>query len=179
MGMPVPLPSALPASFRGVTALAHPHGAAQLSEDTRLTEWTLAGAAANPNVGAALLVGLDGEQGEAERVRTLAAQRSPGKRYEAIAIQDEGGSIKAIRRGCAIAKDLLRHVAGDERSAVPVGALILATQCGGSDSTSGMASNPTVGGGLGLADRAGRDVHPGGDTGVDGGRAYLGAACPQ
>ena len=66
----------------GVTALAHPHGAAQLGEDTRLTEWTLAGAAANPNVGAALLVGLDGEQGEAERVRTLAAQRSPGKRYE-------------------------------------------------------------------------------------------------
>ncbi len=129
----------------GVTALAHPHGAAQLGEDTRLTEWTLAGAAANPNVGAALLVGLDGEQGEAERVRTLAAQRSPGKRYEAIAIQDEGGSIKAIRRGCAIAKDLLRHVAGDERSAVPVGGLILATQCGGSDSTSGMASNPTVG----------------------------------
>ena len=49
----------------GVIAITHPHGAAQLGEDTRLTEYTLAGAAANPNVGAALLVGLDGEQGEA------------------------------------------------------------------------------------------------------------------
>ncbi|MAG37202.1 MAG: hypothetical protein CL878_13290 [Dehalococcoidia bacterium] len=129
----------------GVIALAHPHGDAQHSDDTRLTEWTLAGAAANPNVCAALIVGLDGERGEAERVLTLATQRSPGKRFEAVSIQDEGGSIKAIRNGCAIAKDLLRHAANDERSAVPIGELILATQCGGSDSTSGMASNPTVG----------------------------------
>ena len=163
----------------GVIAITHPHGAAQLGEDTRLTEWTLAGAAANPNVGAALLVGLDGEQGEAERVRSLASQRSPGKRYEAIAIQDEGGSIRAIRRGCAIAKDLLRHVAGEE-----------------AERSAGWRANPgdpmwRVGfhlghgvesdgrRGLGLVDRAGRYVHSGGDTGVDGSRAYLGAARPQ
>lgn len=129
----------------GTISLSHPHGHSQLSEDTRLTEWSLAGAAANPNIGAALIVGLDSESGEESRLLELARKRSDGKRLEVISIQDEGGSIHAIQRGAGIAKDLLRHITHDKRSKVPVSELILATQCGGSDATSGMASNPTVG----------------------------------
>ena len=125
----------------GTVALAHPHGDAQLADDARLTEWTLAGAAANPNVGAALIIGLD----DADSLLALARQRSPGKRLDALAIQDVGGSIRAIRQGCDLAQRLLRQVADDKRDVAPVSDLILATQCGGSDSTSGMAANPTVG----------------------------------
>ena len=94
----------------GTVALIHPHGDAQLEEDMRLTEWTLAGAAANPNVGAALIIGRGGERDDAGRLRDLARQRSPGKRLEAFAIQDKGGSIKAIQYGCEVAKRLLRPI---------------------------------------------------------------------
>ncbi len=110
-----------------------------------LTERVLAGAAASPNVGAAVIIGLSPETGEAERVLELARRRAPGKPIEALTIQESGGSVRAIARGVEAGQKLAARLALAQRTEVPVSELILATECGGSDATSGLASNPTVG----------------------------------
>src|ERR687893_3264168 len=56
----------------GAVSVPHPHGCAQVGDDVVLTEKVLAGAAANPNVGAALIVGLGCETCQASQVADLA-----------------------------------------------------------------------------------------------------------
>ena len=110
-----------------------------------LTERVLAGAAASPNVGAALVVGFSGQTGEAQRVLEMARRMAPSKPVEAICIEDAGGSVKAISRGVEVGQKLMARLAMQQRVQVPLSEIILGTECGGSDATSGMASNPTVG----------------------------------
>ncbi len=129
----------------GTVALPHPHGCAQIGDDVQLTMWSLAGAAANPNVAAALIVGLGCETCQSTDVLDLAQERTPGKRLERFSIQEAGGSIKAIRRGVETARALVAEVATQQPEPTPVSELIVGTECGGYDATSGAAANPTVG----------------------------------
>ena len=129
----------------GAVAIPHPHGCAQVGDDVGLTERVLAGAAANPNVGAALIIGLGCETCQASDVADLARAQAPGRPVESFYIQDAGGSIKAIARGVEVGKALLAQVAAQQREAVPLSELILATKCGNLDASSIVAANPTLG----------------------------------
>lgn len=117
-------------------------------EDDRfraLMEQVLAGAAASPNNGAAIVIGLNRSSGEAERVLEQARQIAPGKPIEGFSIDETGGSIKAISKGVEIGQRLTPRLAMQQRVETSLSELILGTECGGSDATSGLASNPTVG----------------------------------
>ena len=129
----------------GTVALPHPHGCAQIGDDVQMTKWSLAGAAANPNVAAALIIGLGCETCQSTDVLDLAQERTPGKRLERFSIQEAGGSIKAIQRGVETARALVDEVAMQQPEPVPLGELIVGTECGGYDTTSGAVANPTVG----------------------------------
>ncbi len=129
----------------GTVALPHPHGCAQIGDDVQMTMWSLAGAAANPNVAAALIVGLGCETCQSTDVLDLAQERTPGKRLERFSIQEAGGSIKAIQRGVETARALVAEVATQQPEPTPVSELVVGTECGGYDATSGAAANPTVG----------------------------------
>src|SRR5262249_29791547 len=109
------------------------------------TERILAGAAASPNVGAAVVVGVTEAGGEAQRVTEAARRLAPGKPGEGFAIDGAGGSLRAISRGAGTGQRLAARLALQQRATTPLSALIIGTECGGSDATSGMASNPTVG----------------------------------
>jgi altronate dehydratase large subunit len=110
-----------------------------------IAEGVLAGCAASPNVGAAVIIGLSAQSGEAERVAELARRLAPGKPIEHFAIQDAGGSIRAISRGVELGQKLMARLALHQRVPASLSELILSVECGGSDTTSGMASNPTLG----------------------------------
>jgi altronate dehydratase large subunit len=114
-------------------------------ESRALTERILAGAAASPNAGAAIVVGVNESGGEASRVVALAQAMSPGKPIEGFAIDEGGGSIRAISRGVELGQKLAGRLAMEQRVEASIAELIVGTECGGSDATSGMASNPTVG----------------------------------
>ena len=114
-------------------------------ESRALTERVLAGAASSPNVGAAMVIGVTEEGGEAERVLRAARALAPGKPVEGFALDGAGGSVRAISRGVELGQQLAARLALQQRVQTPVSALIVGTECGGSDATSGMASNPTVG----------------------------------
>jgi altronate dehydratase large subunit len=129
----------------GAVAVPHPHGCAQVGDDVTLTERVLAGTAANPNVGAALIIGLGCETCQAGDVAELARLLAPGRPLESFSIQDAGGSIKAIAQGVELGQRLMARIAAQQRVEVPLAELLVATHCGGLDATSGLASNPTVG----------------------------------
>lgn len=125
----------------GAIALPHPYGCAQL--DIARTADVLAGLGAHPNVGATLVVGLGCEMLQANDLAARIA--ASGQTVEALTIQREGGTLKTIARGRELARKLAARLAAQPRETVPLSKLVLATECGGSDATSGLAANPVIG----------------------------------
>ncbi len=126
-----------------IAALPHLGGCGQLGPDMRVTHETLMAYCEHPNVGAVLVVALGCEQVVAEML-VEAAERA-GKRAESIAIQEEGGTVRTIERGQRIALAMADELAAVPRQPCDVSSLVLSLKCGGSDYTSGLASNPVLG----------------------------------
>src|SRR5687767_11054981 len=124
-------------------ALPHLAGCGQLGPDMGLTHDTLAAYCSHPNVGAVLVIALGCEQVVAQTL--AAAAKRHGKPAEIIAIQSEGGTVRTTEKGIQIVGALAGQLAGAEREPCDVSELILSLKCGGSDYTSGLASNPTLG----------------------------------
>ena len=124
-------------------ALPHLAGCGQLGPDLTVTHETLAAYCRHPNVGAVLVVALGCEQVVAQHLADAA--RSAGKPAHIVSIQGEGGTIRATARGTEIARDLADTLGRTERVWCPPASLVVSVKCGGSDYTSGLASNPAVG----------------------------------
>ena len=99
--------------------------------------------ATHPNVGATLLVSLGCEGTDASKlVQTIQAADRP---VELLRIQEAGGTEASIRQGSEIVHRLLAHLDETPRQQMTMADLIVGTECGGSDATSGIAANPAVG----------------------------------
>jgi altronate dehydratase large subunit len=129
--------------IRGSVSACHAYGCCQVGADARLTFRTLLNTAANPNVGAVLVIGLGCEG--LEPLSMLQAVEGLGKPARGIVIQEEGGSVKTIRQGAALAGRMAEALAAHQREEAPVSTLLLGLECGGSDATSGLAANPALG----------------------------------
>ncbi len=125
------------------SALPHLAGCGQLGPDMRVTHETLAAYCAHPNVGAVVVIALGCEQVVAQVLAEAA--RAHGKPAEIVAIQSEGGTVRATEKGTAIARSFAALLAAEAREWCDVAELVLSLKCGGSDYTSGLASNPTLG----------------------------------
>jgi altronate dehydratase large subunit len=124
-------------------ALPHLAGCGQLGPDMHLTHETLAAYCGHPNVGAVLVIALGCEQIVAQYLADAA--RLAGKTAAVVAIQSEGGTVKTTARGIEIARGLADSISSAPRVWCDVSSLILSVKCGGSDYTSGLASNPVLG----------------------------------
>lgn len=127
----------------GAVATPHQHGCCQVGEDYKQTVRTLTGFGCNPNVGAVLVVGL-GCEGIQPKVVADAIKETK-KPVETVIIQECGGTLKTIAKGAEICARLSRELAKQKKTEFDVGELVLGLECGGSDPTSGIASNPSVG----------------------------------
>jgi altronate dehydratase large subunit len=125
------------------TALPHTAGCGQLGPDMHTTHDTLAAYCGHPNVGAVLVIALGCEQVLAQQLADAA--RKSGKPVELLAIQGEGGTVKTERRGSEIAREMAAGLARVKRQPCELSSLVLSVKCGGSDYTSGLASNPALG----------------------------------
>ncbi len=83
-----------------------------------------------------------------DRIAHRASQS--GKRVETLVIQKDGGTIHTIERGIQLARELEARAARQAREACSVSQLSFGAECGGSDSTSGLAANPAIGSALDL-----------------------------
>jgi altronate dehydratase large subunit len=124
-------------------SLPHLAGCGQLGPDLNVTHETLTAYCQHPNVGAVLVVALGCEQVVAQQLSDAA--RRAGKPTSIVAIQSEGGTLRATARGIEIAQRMAETLSRVERVWCRASSLILSVKCGGSDYTSGLASNPVVG----------------------------------
>ncbi len=129
-------------SVPGCAVARHNQGCAQLGEDFNQTRRTLINTVMNPNVASVLIIGLGCERVSPNEIRDIISRS--GKPAELLMIQDFG-TIETIRRGIEIAKELVLAASVAKREAVPMSALTIGVECGGSDFSSGLSANPTVG----------------------------------
>lgn len=97
----------------------------------------------HPNIGAVLGVGLGCEYTQPKLLAEKA--REAGKLADAFYIQDEGGTETSIEKGLGIVRGFLEELKHTPVAPMGVKDLIIGCECGGSDYTSGLAGNATVG----------------------------------
>lgn len=127
----------------GAVWLNNSFGCCQIGADARQTEKTLINAAGNPNIGAIVVVGLGCEG--AEPLRVTEAIKAFAKPVSCVTIQGEGGTVSCQAKGISLARSYAQELSQQVAVETPVSKLILAIECGGSDTTSGLASNPASG----------------------------------
>ncbi len=130
----------------GVIPLVHGTGCGMASkgegfETLMRTEW---GYAANPNVGATLMVGLGCEVFQIGRMKEE-YEIVEGDQFQSLTIQATGGTRKTIEAGLERIRAMLPKLDRARREPQPASALTLALQCGGSDGYSGITANPALG----------------------------------
>lgn len=127
----------------GAVAIPHQHGCCQVGADYLQTVNTLVGFGKNPNVGAVLVVSLGCEGIQPEVVADQI--RESKKPVETVIIQECGGTLGCIAKGAEIAAKMARELSVQNKVAFDISELVLGLECGGSDPTSGIAGNPSVG----------------------------------
>ena len=129
--------------IQGTIGYFHHQGCCQLPSDLKRVTEVLIGLGLSANVGAALIVSLGCEGTDHQRVyETIKAS---GKPCEIIHIQELGGTSAGIQAGMDAAQRLVMQISGQQRETCDISNLTMAIKCGGSDTTSGMASNCVIG----------------------------------
>ena len=129
--------------IQGTIGYFHHQGCCQLPSDLKRVTEVLIDLGLSANVGAALIVSLGCEGTDHQRVyETIKAS---GKPCEIIHIQELGGTSAGIQAGMDAAQRLVMQISGQQRETCDISNLTMAIKCGGSDTTSGMASNCVIG----------------------------------
>ncbi len=127
-------------NIRGTMALPHPYGRLHFGQDLDLTFRTLAGQGRNPNCAAAVVIGI--EPNWTDRIVKEIAKT--GKPVAGFSIE-RAGDLKTIEAASRKAKEFVQYATELQRESFTVKQLTMSCKCGESDTTSGLASNPTVG----------------------------------
>lgn len=136
-----PVTGAVARAVQGTVYLPGSYIRGQLATDRQITLRVTAGLCLNPNIAGVVVIGL-----EPETTRELADLIRPsGKPVELVDIQLAGGTIRAIADGTRAASRMVRVASQQARKKFSVSRLRVGLECGGSDTTSGLASNPVVG----------------------------------
>ncbi|SHN56876.1 UxaA family hydrolase [Desulfitobacterium chlororespirans] len=127
-------------NIRGTMAIPHPYGRLQFGADLELHFQTLIGAGRNPNVAAAIVVGI--EPNWAKKIADGIAETGKPVAYFGI----EGyGDLKTIERVSRQAQEYVQYATSLEKVECELKDLVVSFKCGESDTTTGLASNPTAG----------------------------------
>ncbi|MEW6688334.1 MAG: UxaA family hydrolase [Pseudomonadota bacterium] len=127
-------------NIKGVMAIPHPYGRLQFGADLELHFRTLIGAGANPNVAAAVVIGIEDQW--AKKVADGIAKTGKPVKYFGI----EGyGDPETVKRASQAAKEFAQWASELRREERALKDLWVSTKCGESDTTSGIGSNPCVG----------------------------------
>ena len=120
-------------------ALPHHFGRLQFGEDLELTFRTLIGTGANPNVAAAVVVGI--EPNWTRRVADGIA--ATGKPVEAFSIEGHG-DLRTHERAARTLAQFVQDASEHQREPAEPGEIMMSIKCGESDTTSGLGSCPTT-----------------------------------
>ena len=128
----------------GSVTFNNQQGCSQVGPDQQLTMDVMAGYAANPNIYGTVVVSLGCENCQMDLV-TAAIRERTNKPLEQVIIQEAGGTLKAVEKAVRYAKQMVAEASLLQKEEFPISELIVGTECGGSDPTSGLAANPAIG----------------------------------
>src|SRR3977135_1335430 len=127
-------------NIKGTLAIPHAYGRLQFGEDLETFFRTLIGPGANPNDAA--VVGMGIEYGWPKRV--VDGIKKTGKPVTGFGIEGTG-DIMTVAKASRVAKDYLQWASELKKEDCDISELWVSTKCGESDTTTGLASCPTVG----------------------------------
>jgi (2R)-sulfolactate sulfo-lyase subunit beta len=158
--------------IKGTMVLSHPYGRLQFGDDFKLTMDTLAGAGRNPNVAAVIVICIEPKWADLI-VKEIA---KTGKPVAGFAIE-RSGDLKTIQDAARKAKEFVQYATELQREPFGVKQLCMSTKCGESDTTSGLAANPTVGRSFERLLAGGATLMFGETTELTGGEDIVAARC--
>lgn len=159
-------------NIKGTMALPHPYGRLQFGADLDLHFRTLIGTGCNPNVAAAVVIGIE-DQWTNIIVEGIA---KTGKPVVGFGIE-KYGQHNTIMRASKAAQEFVHFATEKQREVCKIQELWVSTKCGESDTTSGIASNPTVGNAFDKLYEKGCTLLFGETTEVTGGEHLIAARC--
>jgi (2R)-sulfolactate sulfo-lyase subunit beta len=124
----------------GTLVIPHAYGRLQFGEDLDLFFRTIIGTGSNPNVAAAIIIGI--EPGWTQRI--VDGIRKTGKPVEGFAIERRG-DLQTATDAARVAQKFLQDAAEIQRTDCDFKELYISVKCGESDTTTGLASCPAVG----------------------------------
>jgi (2R)-sulfolactate sulfo-lyase subunit beta len=127
-------------NIKGTMALPHPYGRLQFGEDLELFFRTLIGTGTNPNVAAVVVIGIEPDWTD----RVVQGIAETGKPVKGFSIE-RNGDINTIAMASRQAKEYVQWATELQKQECSLDELYISVKCGESDTTSGLASNPTVG----------------------------------
>lgn len=127
-------------NVKGTKAIPHAYGRLQFGKDLELFFRTMIGTGANPNVAAVVVIGIEPDWTN----RIVEGIAKTGKPVAGFSIE-RFGEFKTVEMACWKAKEYVQWASELRREPVDLKEIWVSVKCGESDTTSGLASNPTVG----------------------------------
>jgi altronate dehydratase large subunit len=151
-GLALRVAQRIAAGLTGVVLAATASGRGQIEPDLSLHFDQLVGLGCNPNIAAVLVVGVDAEA-TAHVAGRIAVSGKPVAQVS-FAEQDED-MLAVLDQGIRRCAGLVRDASRQQPEPISVADLVVGVECGHSDATSGLASNPVVGAAVDLLVDAG------------------------
>ena len=161
---------AVAAKITGTLALPHAYGRLQYGEDLELHFRTMIGTGANPNVAAAIVIGIEPTWTE----RIVDGIAATGKPVAGFSIEGQG-ELEIVRQACWKAMDFVQQASEQQRERIELSELTVSIKCGESDTTTGLGSCPTVGAAVDRLVDAGATVFFGETSELTGGEHLVAA----
>ncbi len=159
-------------NIKGTIAIPHPYGRLQFGADLELHFRTLIGAGCNPNVAGVVVIGIEPQWTKI----VVDGIKASGKPVEGFWIEGNGDTA-TIASASKAAYSMMKHASKQQRVSAPLSELWVSTKCGESDTTSGCASNPTVGNAFDKLYDIGSTLVFGETTELTGGEHLVEARC--
>ena len=137
------LPQLISRGIPGATPLGHNLSCSHLGDDLEQSTRTLANLAGNPNIFGTVIVGMGCEQMSPEKIYQDFMKFE--KPVELLTLKDVEDWNEVVRRGRNAAQRMSDQALKQEREEAELREISLAIKCGGSDTTSGVVSNPVAG----------------------------------
>jgi len=159
-------------NIKGTMAIPHPYGRLQFGADLDLHFATLIGTGCNPNVAAVVVIGIEPVWTD----RIVQGIAKTGKPVAGFAIEKHG-DLATICAASRAAKEFVQAAGEIQRQECKVDELWVSCKCGESDTTSGLATNPTVGDAFDKLNDAGCTLLFGETTELTGGENLVADRC--
>ncbi|MGA2992460.1 MAG: UxaA family hydrolase [Candidatus Korobacteraceae bacterium] len=159
-------------NVKGTLPITHPYGRLQFGADLDLYFATLIGAGSNPNVAAVVVIGI-------EPVWTnliVEGIAKTGKPVAGFGIEQHG-QLNTICDASRKAKEFVQWASEKQREECKLNELWVSCKCGESDTTSGLATNPTVGNAFEKLEKASCTLLFGETTEITGGEQLVPERC--